>query len=267
MAWRIQAIALIVIAFAAVTACGGGGSSGGSQTSSAGHTTTGAHASSSSTSTVAAKPLPPPTHTSCRSVVYIGDSTSDGEALASFVPDPRLRAPAQLRKIGVQRIHMEVSGARSIVETFKGIPNGATVAERYVSGGYRGCWIIALGTNEAADVAAGSAVGLKARIARMMSIIGSQPVMWVNAITIAGSPEYYGEDGMRRWDQDLLAACEGHPTMRVFDWARLAKQRWFIPDGVHYTTPGYEARTRIIAHGLVNAFPQGRPPSHSCLVR
>lgn len=162
--------------------------------------------------------------------------------------------------------HMEVSGARSIFETFEGIPNGATVAAQHVSAGYHGCWIIALGTNEAADVAAGSAFGLKARIARMMSIIRDQPVMWVNAITIAGSPEYYGEAGMQKWDKDLLAACQKYPMMRVLDWAAEAKHRWFIPDGVHYTTPGYEARTRIIAHGLVNAFPRGQPPSKGCLV-
>ena len=82
----------------------------------------------SSSSTTASKPLPPPTHTSCMSVVYIGDSTSDGESNPEYVPNRRLRAPAQLRKVGVKHVHMEVSGARSIVETFEGIPNGATVA-------------------------------------------------------------------------------------------------------------------------------------------
>src|ERR1700749_3994920 len=58
--------------------------------------------------------------TSCRSVVYIGDSTSDGEALAEFVPQRRLRAPAQLSRVGVRTTHMEVSGPRSIHETFEG---------------------------------------------------------------------------------------------------------------------------------------------------
>lgn len=265
----IRLIGLTVIVLAVPTACGGGGSSTTSRvgTSGAGVASTDRQTSSASASTPAAKPPPPPTRTSCRSVVYIGDSTSDGEALASYVPNRRLRAPAQLAKVGVNTTHLEVSGARSIVETFEGYPNGAAVAQRYVSDGYRGCWIIALGTNEAADVAAGSTVGLNTRIARMMSIIGNQPVMWVNAITIAGSPEYYGEDGMRRWNNDLLAACHKYPTMRVLDWAAHAKHKWFIPDGVHYTTPGYEARTRIVAHGLVKAFPRGEPPSPTCLVR
>ncbi len=120
----------------------------------------------SSSSTTASKPLPPPTHTSCTSVVYIGDSTSDGEANPEYVPNGKLRAPAQLRKVGVKHVHMEVSGARSIVETFEGIPNGATVAQGYVAHGYHGCWILALGTNDSADVNAGSNVGLKARIHR-----------------------------------------------------------------------------------------------------
>ena len=34
------------------------------------------------------------------------------------------------------------------------------------------------------------------------------------------------------------AACKRHPTMRVFDWPAWAKPRWFIPDGIHYYSPG-----------------------------
>ena len=200
-------------------------------------------------------------------MVYIGDSTSDGEVSPAYVPNPALRLPAQLAKVGVGTTYPEVSGARSIVETFEGIRNGATVAQNHVSEGFHGCWILALGTNDAADVAAGSTVGLKTRIDRMMSIIGNQPVMWVNVITLPGAPEYYGEAGMRRWNDDLLSACGQHPLMRVFDWAAHAKPQWFIPDGVHYTSPGYVARTRLIAHALIKAFPRGEPPSTTCLVR
>lgn len=215
----------------------------------------------------AAHSLPSATRTSCRSVVYIGDSTSDGEALAEFVPNRRLRAPAQLSQVGVRTTHMQVSGARSIHETFEGIPNAATVAQDEVSDGFRGCWILALGTNEAADVAAGSTFGLRTRITQMMSVIGGQPVMWVNAITLASAPQYYGETGMQAWNNDLLSACHKYPMMRVYDWAAHAKPAWFIPDGIHYTQDGYIARTRLIARALTNAFPIRRPPSASCLVQ
>jgi hypothetical protein len=260
----IRLIALSVAANALLGACGGGSSTHSSNGKAGGA----AIATVSTTpSPTAAKPLPPPTHTSCRSVVYIGDSTSDGEASAKFVPDRRLRAPAQLFRVGVTTTRMEVSGARSIHETVKGNQNAATAARQQISAGFRGCWILALGTNEAADVAAGSRFGLRTRIAQMMSIIGAQPVMWVNAITLASAPRFYDDAGMRRWNEDLVSACHTYPMMRVFDWAARAKPSWFIPDGIHYTPGGYIARTRLIAHALVRAFPAGRPPRASCLIQ
>jgi hypothetical protein len=248
-----------------VAGCGSS-SSGSSGGSSHGGDSGGGGGKGSSSSTTVSKPLPPPTHTSCTSVVYIGDSTSDGEANPEYVADRRLRVRAQLHVVGVRHVHLEVSGARSIVETFEGIPNGATVAQSYVDHGYHGCWILALGTNDSADLNAGSNVGLNARIHEMMHIIGNQPVMWINVLTIDGSPEYYEESGMHHWDQDLIAACDRYPSMRVMNWAALAKHQWFIPDGVHYTTVGYEHRTKLIAHALVTAFPRGRPASATCQV-
>jgi hypothetical protein len=266
----VRAIVLAVPMVALPVACAGSGSSRNSSGGSAGAMTLARRAGQTNPATersAATQPVPHPTHTSCHSVVYIGDSTSEGEVSADYVPNSRLRLPAQLAKVGVRTTYPEVSGARSIIETYEGIPNGATVAQDQISDGFHGCWILALGTNDAADVAAGSAVGLKTRISRMMSIIGNQPVMWVNVITLYGAPEYYGEGGMRRWNVDLLAACAEHPMMRVFDWAAHAKPQWFIPDGVHYSSPGYVARARLIAHGLVMAFPTGEPPSTDCLVR
>ena len=44
------------------------------------------------------------------------------------------------------------SKPRSIVETFEGHPNAATVAKQHLSKGYKGCWILALGTNEVDNI-------------------------------------------------------------------------------------------------------------------
>jgi hypothetical protein len=203
---------------------------------------------------------------SCRSVVYIGDSTSEGSVSADYIPNPRLRLDGQLAEVGVTSTHPEISGARSVVETFEGQPNAATVARGWVSRGYRGCWILALGTNEVDNVYDQSPIGFKARVARMMSIIRRQPVMWVDSISLLRSGGY-AEDSMQRWNRALLASCRRYPTMRVFDWAAHARERWFINDGLHYTSPGYVARTRLIAKALAAAFPVSRTRATSCVVR
>ena len=159
-----------------------------------------------------------------------------------------------------------VSGARSIVETFEGHPNAATVAWDLVRKGFRGCWIFALGTNEAANIHDGSNVGEADRIARMMSITGQGAVLWVDATSLVRSGDY-AADLMQRWNQELVASCTRYPTLRVFDWAAVAHRQWFIADGIHYTSPGYVARTHAIAQALVKAFPENVPPSAGCLVR
>jgi hypothetical protein len=54
--------------------------------------------------------------------------------------------------------------------------------------------------------------------------------------------------------------------MRVYDWASAAKDKWFIPDGIHYYSPGYAARAHLIANALAESFPAsgGSPPG--CVV-
>ena len=124
--------------------------------------------------------VPGPARTSCRAVVHIGDSTSEGLISPDYLPEPRQRIAAQYAKAGVTTFIPEISGARSIVETYQGQPNAYTVAKQQVQQGYQGCWVLALGTNDVADVYVGSPVSLAARIKEMMSVIGGQPVMWVN---------------------------------------------------------------------------------------
>jgi GDSL-like Lipase/Acylhydrolase family len=201
---------------------------------------------------------------SCRAVIHIGDSTSEGLISSDYLPDPALRIEAQYARVGATLQHYEISGARSIVETYEGNPNAYEVAKRWKLAGYHGCWVLALGTNDTADVYVGSSVGRLARVRQMMSVIGDQPVMWVDVKSLLSSGPY-SEQNMRLWNQALLRACRNYPNMRVFDWAAVAHDSWFIGDGIHYNTPGYAARSRLIAQALARAFPSaGRSPG--CVV-
>jgi lysophospholipase L1-like esterase len=192
--------------------------------------------------------------TSCRSVVHIGDSTSSGLISADYLPDRSQRMRAQYARVGVRHARFAITPATSIVETLPGGTDAQKVVQRLRRHGYRGCWVIALGTNDTADRYVGSSVGLGTRVDRMMSAIGDAPVMWVNVKSlVAAGP--YAEANMRRWNRALVAACSRHPTMRVFDWAGVVRARWFIPDGIHYYSPGYAARAHLIADALAEAFP------------
>jgi peptidoglycan/LPS O-acetylase OafA/YrhL len=199
-----------------------------------------------------------PLATSCKAVVHIGDSTSEGLVSSEYLPDPQQLISAQYARVGATTQHLEVAGARSIYENFEGEANAQEVAEAWKNEGFKGCWVLAMGTNEAANVAAGSTFGYDDRIDSMMSTIGDEPVLWVNVKSlVANGP--YAEANMKSWDEALLDACDRYPNMRIYNWAADVKEQWFIPDGIHFTSEGYAARSRLIADALLEAFPNTHP--------
>jgi peptidoglycan/LPS O-acetylase OafA/YrhL len=205
---------------------------------------------------------------SCKAVVHIGDSTSEGLDSPEYLPVAKQRSPNRYREVGVKETHMEVQGALSIEERFEGEPNAQEVAEAWKAEGFHGCWVLALGTNEAADVAAGSNVSEKERIEKMMKIIGDEPVMWVNVRSLVEPGDPYSKENMEGWDEELELACPRYPNMRIYNWAGDVKNAWFIEDGIHFTSPGYAARAELIAQALAHAFPaKGKSPDGAkCVV-
>jgi hypothetical protein len=97
-----------------------------------------------------------------------------------------------------------------------------------------------------------------------MDAIGDEPVLWVNVKSLLDSGPY-SEQNMQAWDDTLTLACQEYPNMRVYDWASIVKDNWFIADGIHYTTPGYAWRATDIAKALATAFP-AKGKSSGCLV-
>jgi hypothetical protein len=192
--------------------------------------------------------------TSCTSVAHIGDSTSVGMVSPTWLPDPAQRLAAQYRDVGVRHVQIDASGGRSIVEVLPGQQNGYEVATGWYAAGYRGCWVIALGTNDAANIAAGSNVGMPTRIAEMMAAVHGEPVMWVNTQTdLTSGP--WSEANMQQWNSALVQASAHDPNMRIFNWAGMVQPGWHLADGIHYTSAGYAIRAAAIAQALALAFP------------
>jgi lysophospholipase L1-like esterase len=205
-----------------------------------------------------------PLRTSCHAVAHIGDSTSEGMISPEYLPNPAQRLAAQYHDVGVRSVRTDISGARSVVEVLPGQINGYAAAQAIYASRFRGCWVIALGTNDTADVAVGSNVGLMTRIGRMMKAAHGEPVMWVNLRSLlARGP--YSEANMVTRDNALVRACARYPNMRVFNWAAFAKTKWYISDGVHFTSAGYAVRGRMIAQALARAYPR-TGHSTGCLV-
>jgi hypothetical protein len=203
--------------------------------------------------TVAALPTPPP-RTSCTSVVHIGDSTSEGLTSPYYLPDAADRITARYADVGARTSTMKIVGATSIIESLPGTQNAYQMAAQVMQGGYHGCWVLALGTNDTADVYVGSNVGREQRIEKMMALIGSQPVMWVEVASLLSSGPY-AERNMELWNQALQQVLPRYPNMRVYNWPAVTQRSWFIPDGIHYTTNGYEHRATAIADALAESFP------------
>jgi hypothetical protein len=195
-----------------------------------------------------------PLRTSCQTVAHIGDSTSVDLLSPVSVPNPAQRLGAQYRDVGVRHLHIDASGGRSVVEEMPGQVNGYKVASSYWAHGYRGCWVFALGTNDVADVQAGSAIGLTARIDQMMSAAHGEPVLWVNTRTeLAAGP--WADAGEQAWDAALAQALKTYPNLRIFNWSAVAQPSWFLGDGIHYNTTGCAFRAHDIPAALARAFP------------
>jgi hypothetical protein len=257
------AVAAVAATLAGLAAAGGFASTGSASTGSAstGSASTGLPAALRSprvAGRAASRVSPAGLRTSCTSVAHIGDSTSADLISPASLPDPAQRLAAQYRDVGVRHVRIDASGGRSVVEALPGQVNGFNVARSWWDSGYRGCWVFALGTNDVADVAAGSNVGLRARIAQMMSQAHGEPVLWVNTATLLpGGPWAQARQGA--WDALLDKALAAYPSLRVFNWAAVARPGWFLPDGIHYNPAGCAMRARDIAQALARAFPAGGP--------
>lgn len=202
--------------------------------------------------------------TSCTSVAHIGDSTSVGMVSPRWLPDAQQRLAALYADVGVKHAWIDASGGRSIVEEMPNQLNGYRVATNWYQRGFRGCWVIALGTNDTANVFVGSNVGLMPRVQEMMAAAHGEPVMWVNTQTYLSSGPW-SEADMMLWNDTLAQACKAYPNMRIFNWVSMVQPSWHLPDGIHYTSAGFAIRAHAIAQALTKAFPVSGQAA-SCMV-
>ncbi len=202
--------------------------------------------------------------TSCKVLTFDGDSTSDGLISTSYLPNPADRIQARLFAVGVQSFHNEIAGAQSTTETWNGQPNAQQrISARWASG-VRGCWIFALGTNDSANISFRNSPAAP-RIDSMMKLIHGEPVLWLTVKTLLHSSPY-ADVQMQKWNAALVAGCARYSNMRVYDWRSEVQDPWYISDGIHFTSAGYQQRAKRIAAALARSFPSKGTAVAPCLV-
>ncbi|MGB6038910.1 MAG: acyltransferase family protein [Gordonia sp. (in: high G+C Gram-positive bacteria)] len=205
--------------------------------------------------------------TKCTKLLHVGDSTSIGMNAAELQTNPALRLSGQYKSVGVKDYESDVVGGRSSLEEVDGQPNAHDSIVGDVSRGFKGCWVMAMGINDAANMEVGGPGPIDMRIDRLLAPLKGQPVMWPTIITnkLNQNPAYSNQ-AMQRFNRALLNACKRYPNLRVYDWAGETQQSWFSTDGVHYTEPGYVERAHRFAIAVATVFPANDlPPAGSLL--
>ena len=204
--------------------------------------------------------------TSCTGVTHIGDSTSLGLVDTAALPNAADRIDAQYKDFGAKTVFTDILGARSSVERWNNQPNAEDGLKTRQAAGFHGCWVFAMGLNEAANQAVGGNTPLDKRIDLLMQHVGDEPVMWLTVKTLL-TKTAYAENQMQMFNDALVAACQRYPNMRVYDWASEVQDNWFAKDKTHYTSTGWKERGHRTAEALAIAFPKGGQPQNSCLIR
>jgi hypothetical protein len=157
-------------------------------------------------------------------------------------------------------VTIDAYGGRAVKQKIAADPRtGEQAAAKLVGEGFDGCWVVALGTNDTANIAAGAWYDHGEAIDTMMMAIDpteAAPVMWVNTFTTK-TTGYWKNANMILWNQALAAAPSRWPNLRVYDWAAVAATGVApYSDGIHHTTAGYGVRDAAIAEALVATFPK-----------
>lgn len=203
--------------------------------------------------------------TLCQSVLHVGDSLSLG--ITDEADSPGADVAQRYEAAGVTTSFFDVAGGRSSVETVDEVPNAVSAAEElsrtHPAAGR--CWVLQIGTNDAANISAGSQVDAAARIDQLMQVVGDEPVLWPNLKTLVSAPMHYEPEKMVAYNGALMEACARYPNLRIYDAAADLPDTAFV-DGIHHTTAGSEVFAGGIASALATAYPAGGGPTPGCVV-
>lgn len=206
------------------------------------------------------------TKTTCTTLGVVGDSTGvllSSQADNSFTPGKSGFPLDSLATSGVRDVEYDVLGGRSFVEGTAGT-NGISAMQRINDRSDPDCWLMIMGTNDAANIAVGSGVGAAERINRVMANADGKPVYWASPVIASFATVNGYTDG---YTDDFTAALKRYATknnkLHVIDskaaYSNAAGKNglpstvdgFFEPDGIHYPAGKVQTfRARMMTDAL-----------------
>jgi hypothetical protein len=166
----------------------------------------------------------------CRTVVHLGDSNlavADEGFAAAYAA------------AGIPAVIDAANGRSAWEAADGGTPALVAIAEHRAGVPADGrCWVIALGTEDAA-LSASRGTEPRLAIEAIADAIGDEPILWVTP-ALAARDVYTPEAGLA-FNTALAAVATERPTIGIVDWQTIALAQLveYQPDGVHYRGPLY----------------------------
>jgi|GEM_PF-3255020 lysophospholipase L1-like esterase len=170
----------------------------------------------------------------CDTVAHIGDSTTVG--LGSMLGRAYDAA-------GWSAHVVDAGVGRSVFRALRGDVTGLAAVDRIKAAGFRGCWVVALGINDIANIDAGDNRTPEETVARVLDRIGPAPVLWLTIHL----PRHVATTAR------FNAAIAGDGRALVFDWGAevAANPGYLASDKIHFTFEGSRQLAKRVAEESV----------------
>lgn len=185
--------------------------------------------------------------TNCETIGWITDSTGQtlhqegvGELSTKTQTTP---FPKAMSEAGVKTIHYDVQGGRSLHERVNNKPNGIEAMKSM--GTKPDCFVMTMGTNDAANVRGGSNFSVQKRITEVMDTAGNKPVYWMSPVMTSPTVTHYFGADADNFTKALFAHAETSKNLTVIDSKALMTKsaganglpsswaEFISPDGIH----------------------------------
>lgn len=107
----------------------------------------------------------------CEQVFHIGDSLSVGGKQAGLDEGYK-------KNIGATKVVVEATGGQAVIEKTKGVSGAEVIASHADEATDDTCWVIAFGTNDSNNIAAGGGIGAEERIKKAVEATGGKGHVW-----------------------------------------------------------------------------------------